>query len=203
MNSIAEHLIIAVALMLVIIVSRVFQSYVALALGDDTPKLNGSTSFNPINHIDLMGFVFFVFFKFGWAKPVEINMSKFKNRFWGKIIYSLSHAFICFVIALLSTIVYLYIKPTDKFVITIFQYIFSISIIFGIIEMLPFPPFDGAIFISAFLSREVEYEYFKLSSFTNLIIIGLILTGAFKIFLSPIVSTVGKFILNLATMLVM
>ena len=69
--------------------------------------------------------------------------------------------------------------------------------------MLPFPPFDGAIFISAFLSREVEYEYFKLSSFTNLIIIGLILTGAFKIFLSPIVSTVGKFILNLATMLVM
>jgi len=184
MNSIAEHLIIAVALMLVIIVSRVFQSYVALALGDDTPKLNGSTSFNPINHIDLMGFVFFVFFKFGWAKPVEINMSKFKNRFWGKIIYSLSHAFICFVIALLSTIVYLYIKPTDKF-------------------MLPFPPFDGAIFISAFLSREVEYEYFKLSSFTNLIIIGIILTGAFKIFLSPIVSTVGKFILNLATMLVM
>jgi len=74
MNSIAEHLIIAVALMLVIIVSRVFQSYVALALGDDTPKLNGSTSFNPINHIDLMGFVFFVFFKWIFFNFLIINL---------------------------------------------------------------------------------------------------------------------------------
>ena len=203
MDSIMEHVIVGIAVMFVIVACRIFQANVALALGDDTPKNNGATSLNPANHIDLMGFICFIIFKFGWAKPMEIKMSNFKNRFWGKIIYSLSNAFMCFLIALISAILYIKIGKDNELVITIFQYIFSISIIFGIIEMLPFPPFDGAIFISAFLSSDVEYEYFKLSSYTTLILLALIVTRTFGTFLTPIVSEVGKHILNLAILLVM
>ena len=50
MDFIMEHLIVGIAVMFVIIACRVFQANVALALGDDTPKLNGSTSLNPVNH---------------------------------------------------------------------------------------------------------------------------------------------------------
>ena len=189
MDFIMEHLIVGIAVMFVIIACRVFQANVALALGDDTPKLNGSTSLNPVNHIDLVGFICFLVFKFGWAKPLEVNVSKFKNRFWGKIIYSLSNAFMCFLIALISAIIYIIIG--------------SNSGLFGIIGLIPLPPFDGAIFVSAFLSREVEYEYFKLSNYTTFILLALILTRTFGTFLSPVVNTVGKFIIKLAYMLVM
>ena len=192
MDYIMEHLMVGIAVMFVIIACRVFQAHVALALGDDTPKLNGSTSLNPVNHIDLMGFICFIIFKFGWAKPLEVKVSNFKNRFWGKIIYSLSNAFMCFLIALISAIIYI-----------LFRDIFTISIVFGVIGLMPLPPFDGAIFISAFLSREVEYEYFKLSNYTTLILLALILTRTFGTFLTPLVSTVGQFIIKLAYMLVM
>ena len=203
MDSIMEHVIVGIAVMFVIVACRIFQANVALALGDDTPKNNGATSLNPANHIDLMGFICFIIFKFGWAKPMEIKMSNFKNRFWGKIIYSLSNAFMCFLIALISTILYIKIGKDNELLFLLFRDIFSISIVFGIIGLIPLPPFDGAIFISAFLSSDVEYEYFKLSSYTTLILLALIVTRTFGTFLTPIVSEVGKHILNLAILLVM
>lgn len=203
MDSIMEHVIVGIAVMFVIVACRIFQANVALALGDDTPKNNGATSLNPANHIDLMGFICFIIFKFGWAKPMEIKMSNFKNRFWGKIIYSLSNAFMCFLIALISAILYIKIGKDNELLFLLFRDIFSISIVFGIIGLIPLPPFDGAIFISAFLSSDVEYEYFKLSSYTTLILLALIVTRTFGTFLSPIVTEVGKHILNLAIMLVM
>ncbi|WP_455059110.1 site-2 protease family protein [Parvimonas micra] len=203
MDSIMEHVIVGIAVMFVIVACRIFQANVALALGDDTPKNNGATSLNPANHIDLMGFICFIIFKFGWAKPMEIKMSNFKNRFWGKIIYSLSNAFMCFLIALISAILYIKIGKDNELLFLLFRDIFSISIVFGIIGLIPLPPFDGAIFISAFLSSDVEYEYFKLSSYTTLILLALIVTRTFGTFLTPIVSEVGKHILNLAILLVM
>ncbi len=203
MDYIMEHLMVGIAVMFVIIACRVFQANVALALGDDTPKLNGSTSLNPVNHIDLMGFICFIIFKFGWAKPLEVKVSNFKNRFWGKIIYSLSNAFMCFLIALISAIIYILIGSNNNLLFILFRDIFTISIVFGVIGLMPLPPFDGAIFISAFLSREVEYEYFKLSNYTTLILLALILTRTFGTFLTPLVSTVGQFIIRIAYMLVM
>ena len=203
MDNLMEHVIVGIAVMFVIVACRVFQANVALALGDDTPKQKGATSLNPANHIDLMGFICFILFKFGWAKPIEIKMSNFKNRFWGKIIYSLSNAFMCFIIALISAILYIKIGKDNELLFLLFRDIFSISIVFGIIGLIPLPPFDGAIFISAFLSSDVEYEYFKLSNYTTFILLALILTRTFGTFLSPVVNTVGKFIIKLAYMLVM
>lgn len=202
MDFLMEHLVVAIAIMFVIIACRIFQANVALALGDDTPKLNGATSLNPVNHIDITGFICFLLFKFGWAKPLQVNVGNFKNRFWGKIVYSLSNAVMCFLIALISAIIYLMIGSKSVFLFMLFRDVFSISIVFGIIGLIPLPPFDGAIFVSAFLSREVEYEYFKLSNYTTFILLALILTRTFGTFLTPAVQTVGGFILKIASMLV-
>ena len=87
-----EHLTLAVAIMFVIIACRIFQANIALVLGDETPKLNGATSLNPANHIDITGFICFLVFRFGWAKPMNVNVNNFKNKFVGKIVYlSLIH----------------------------------------------------------------------------------------------------------------
>lgn len=202
-NILQEHLIVAISIMFVIIACRVFQANIALILGDDSAKLNGATSLNPVNHIDITGFICFLVFRFGWAKPMNVNVNNFKNKFFGKIIYSLSNAFMCFLLALISAIIFVSLNPKSYLIVMLLRSIISISVVFGIIDLIPLPPFDGAIFISAFLSEDVEYEYFKLSKYTTLILLLLIITRTFGMFLSPIVSYVVKFIINISIMLVM
>jgi Zn-dependent protease len=45
----------------------------ANALGDDTPRLHGRLTLNPLAHLDVMGTITLLFAGFGWAKPVPVN----------------------------------------------------------------------------------------------------------------------------------
>jgi Zn-dependent protease len=49
-------------------------------LGDDTPRLNGRLTLNPLAHLDVLGTLIFIFAWFGWAKPVPINPYALQRR---------------------------------------------------------------------------------------------------------------------------
>ena len=53
--------------------------YAAYRLGDDTAKRAGRLTLNPIKHIDIVGLIMLVTLHFGWAKPVPVNMNRFKD----------------------------------------------------------------------------------------------------------------------------
>ena len=67
--------------------------FAAWALGDDTAKLAGRLSLNPLRHIDRVGTILLpgfllisqlltlhrVAFMFGWAKPVPVNAYRFRH----------------------------------------------------------------------------------------------------------------------------
>ena len=63
----------AVAFLFIIITHEMAHGYVALLNGDDTAKIEGRLTFNPIAHIDWIGLMCLIIFHFGWAKPVPIN----------------------------------------------------------------------------------------------------------------------------------
>ena len=75
-------------IIIAIIAHEIAHGWVAWYLGDDTAKKHGRLSFNPIKHIDVFGSLFLpilMFFSksgiiFGWAKPVPVDYSKFKNK---------------------------------------------------------------------------------------------------------------------------
>jgi Zn-dependent protease len=48
-------------------------AFAAYRLGDNTARLEGRLSFNPLKHIDPIGFLFLIIAGFGWAKPVRFN----------------------------------------------------------------------------------------------------------------------------------
>ncbi len=48
-------------------------AFVADRFGDDTPRMNGRLTLNPIAHIDPIGAILMLFAHFGWAKPVPVN----------------------------------------------------------------------------------------------------------------------------------
>lgn len=51
----------------------------AYKLGDPTARNFGRISLNPMKHINPLGFICMVLFRFGWANPVPINTRNFKN----------------------------------------------------------------------------------------------------------------------------
>src|SRR5262245_5114479 len=55
-------------------------AWTAWKLGDDTAKLQGRVSLNPIDHIDPVGTLLLPLLgvPFGWAKPVPINPVRFR-----------------------------------------------------------------------------------------------------------------------------
>ena len=52
---------------------------VAYWLGDPTAKRAGRLTLNPLRHIDIGGLLMMALFRFGWAKPVPVDMRYFKH----------------------------------------------------------------------------------------------------------------------------
>ena len=48
-------------------------------LGDPTARNLGRLTLNPLKHIDPMGLICMIFFRFGWAKPVPVNARYYKK----------------------------------------------------------------------------------------------------------------------------
>jgi Zn-dependent protease len=54
---------------------------VAVARGDQTPRLDGRLSLNPSHHLDPLGTIAILLIGFGWAKPVRINPFRMRGRY--------------------------------------------------------------------------------------------------------------------------
>ena len=82
-----------IAAILAITLHEAAHGYAALALGDDTARLAGRLSLNPLRHVDRVGTILLpgfllvfqlltigrVLFMFGWAKPVPVSAWKFRD----------------------------------------------------------------------------------------------------------------------------
>ena len=54
-------------------------SWVADRCGDNTARMLGRLTLNPLKHLDLWGTIMMLVFGFGWAKPVPVNPRNFRN----------------------------------------------------------------------------------------------------------------------------
>ncbi len=55
-------------------------AWTANYFGDDTPRLYGRLTLNPLSHLDVMGSLLLLVAGFGWAKPVPINPYALQRR---------------------------------------------------------------------------------------------------------------------------
>lgn len=83
-------LLVAVFLIFSIILHELAHGAVAYACGDDTARINGRLTLNPIAHFDLIGFFMLVTVGFGYAKPVPVNPTNFKNHKKGSFLVSIA-----------------------------------------------------------------------------------------------------------------
>src|SRR5213594_2082615 len=68
-----------IAIVLGITVHEFMHAYAAHRLGDDTGRLMGRMTLNPLAHFDLFGTLLLVVAGFGYGKPVPFNESRLRS----------------------------------------------------------------------------------------------------------------------------
>ncbi len=170
-------------------------------LGDPTPRLSGRLTLNPIAHLDPIGAISLLIFRFGWAKPVPINPLNFKDYRKGMILTALAGPFSNFVSAFLFSWVFKFSmhllahipEAGMSNIASIFARGWLILLVNGVIfnlvlaifNLIPVPPLDGSMVLFALLPARWEYEIEKYKSYSYIILILLVFTGTISKILYP------------------
>ncbi len=127
-------------------------AFVADWLGDDTPRLYGRVTMNPMAHLDPMGTVLLLLVGFGWGKPVVYNpgkLNRFKSRKLMNIMVSLAGIFGNFIVGLVAMVIISIIMLATGFATTSPVFDCSIYIAAGFMGGYKVP-FYGAVFCMLF-----------------------------------------------------
>lgn len=159
---------------------------IAYALGDDTAKNAGRLTLNPLAHIDWWGLVMMVVFRFGWAKPVPVNMYRFKKPKWGMAVTALagpvSNVIIAAVFLLLYGVLYkpLYLNGggTARAIEEMIMTTAYLSLALAIFNFVPISPLDGSKVLFAFLPDEAYARLMRYERYGMILLMLLVATGA-------------------------
>ena len=150
-----------------LVLHELSHAYMADFLGDPTPRLTGRLSLNPLKHLDLWGTLLFIFCHFGWAKPVQVNDSYFKNPDRAMVSVALAGPLCNFLIAIISviTLKIVFSLTTDQLISTIAfnicYYGASVNTLLAVFNLIPIPPLDGSRLVHYLLPARYKANYYK------------------------------------------
>lgn len=161
----------------------------AYALGDDTAKLAGRLTLNPLAHLDPLGAIFFLIMRFGWAKPVPVDPRKFtkaKSQKQGMMLVSiagpLSNLLISFVSAFVINLIIVVVEIASRqgglnsasafnivgvLISVAFAFYYS-NIFLAVFNLLPLPPLDGSKILGYFLPDKANYQMYRYQRYISL-----------------------------------
>ena len=132
-------------------------AFMAYRLGDDTPKHEGRLTLNPLAHIDVLGFLALLIFRFGWGKAVNINPNNFRHPMRDNFVVALSGPAANLLVASVFGSLARLVGETSIFF-SIFEALTFINVLLAIFNLIPIPPLDGSKILGFFMSRESYYE---------------------------------------------
>lgn len=175
----------------------------AYLLGDRTARDSGRMTLSPLAHIDPFGFLCLLLFGFGWARPVPVNISNFKNRRWGMALTALAGPLANFLTAFIAYCLYVpvWVYGENAFMQTLALFlsiVASMSVGLGVFNLIPVHPLDGSRVLDAFLPFSWSL---KLQRYQNIILLVFIL-ALWRGWLDGVMTWVGARVFELALRLV-
>lgn len=135
---------------------ELMHGFIAFKLGDDTARLLGRLSFNPLKHVDpfmtIMLPMLIVITNgltgasmpiFGGAKPVPFNPANIKNE-WGVALIAAAGPLVNLVIAFISYASFFLLGSPQDLVGSILATSVQVNLGFFVFNIIPFPPLDGS-----------------------------------------------------------
>lgn len=146
-------------------------------LGDDTAKLSGRLTVNPLAHFDpiLTTMIFIV--GLGAAKPVPINPYKIRHGKLGIILVSLAGILANFFSAVVFAIIYKVLMmngtfPPSNLIFALLEQLIVMNLVLMVFNLIPLPPLDGSKVLLMLIhdSYEKIYRYFAQNQILSLIL---------------------------------
>lgn len=161
--------IVIIVILLSMTLHEAMHAYVSYWLGDDTAKLQGRLTLNPLRHIDpfltlilpialaIMGLPIF-----GGAKPVPLNPTRVKYGEWGFALVAIAGPLTNLLLAFLAFCLYAAIglAGSGQLISQILSIAVSVNLGFFVFNIIPIPPLDGSRVLYAlapeFIRRAME-----------------------------------------------
>lgn len=145
-------LIVIIVILLSMTLHEAMHAFVGYWLGDDTARLEGRLTLNPIKHIDpfltlILPIALAIINApiFGGAKPVPFNPARIKYDEWGAALVAIAGPLTNLVIAFVLFGIYALIgAPQEGIVATVLITAVAVNLGFFIFNILPVPPLDGS-----------------------------------------------------------
>lgn len=157
----------------------------AYLLGDPTAKRAGRLSLNPLKHIDIFGLVMLAVAKFGWAKPVPVNMRNFKNPKAGMAITALAGPVGNVVLAAVALMCYsvasFYLYMAESELLYYMQLFFLMTSVLScglvVFNLFPVPPLDGSKILAAVLPDRWHGKLMRYERYGMIVLMVLLVSG--------------------------
>lgn len=196
-NDPLSFLLLALPLLYSIIIHELAHGWVASRMGDQTARLMGRLSLNPLRHLDPVGTVMLFLFGFGWAKPVPVNFHNLREPRKGMIMVSSAGIIANLMLAFLAVFLQRLLTPAPSSVLeTLLYYMAQINIILASFNLIPIPPLDGSKILMGFSPPRLQYALSRLEPYGFFILIGLLYLGA----LNPLISLFRAIIMNIISL---
>lgn len=172
------------ALILALTVHEYAHARVADRLGDPTPRLNGRLTLEPWAHLDPIGTLLLVIYRFGWAKPVPINPSYFRDPRRGMLLTSLAGPLANVALAFLASLLLAFrfdawpLVREVPYIGNVIGYVLILNLYFAVFNLIPIPPLDGSKVLMALLPGEQAYALSRLEPYGPFVLILFLVSGA-------------------------
>ena len=201
----------ALPLLFAIVMHELAHGWVAYRLGDDTAKVAGRLTLNPIKHLDPLGLLVFLLTRIiGWAKPVPINPGNFTYLRRDMILVALAGPGMNFTLCIGSAAVFnmlinainrgMFSNSTAFFIIPItvmLKFSVIINVALGVFNLIPILPLDGGRILWGLLPPFYAMKYAKIERYGFILIILLIITNVFERMIVPIIYTIAKLLIRM------
>lgn len=202
-----------VVLLLAISAHEAAHAWMSDKFGDDTARLLGRVTLNPVAHTDPIGtllipivnFLIAVggggrFFLIGWGKPTPVNPLRWRNKDLANVMVSIAGILANILIAIIAfTIIKVLLVsglindiPESMLepVILFLDNMLTMNISLAVFNLLPFPPLDGSKVLETFLPPSMQPLYEMLEQYGFVILMVLMYMGVFGAIIRPILRAV-------------